>query len=224
MATTDQRQQLTPTTLNGHGAADAPALPALRRNRTRVAFGALVIVLSVLGVTTLYSRASDRVDVLSVRRTVAAGQQITADDLGTVSISANTELRTMPASDLSRALGKIAVVALVPGSLLISSQLSDGPRVPPGMAIVGATLKPGQYPVGLRAGDDVTLVETPLPTATGAAATPIDRGTARVLETDQLKDAGSTLTVSLVVPAAGATPVASAGSAGRLTLVVIGAR
>src|SRR5437899_6054173 len=76
MTTTVQRRQITPAALNGQRAADAPALPAMRRNRTRVALGALIIVLSVLGVMTLYSRASDRVDVLSVRHEVGAGQQI----------------------------------------------------------------------------------------------------------------------------------------------------
>ena len=130
-------------------------------------------------------------------------------------------LRTTPAADMTRIIGKTASVALAPGALLVASQYSDAPRVPDGSVIVGATLKPGQYPVGLRDGDTVTVIETAPP---GAAGAPIERGTARIVDVQQLKDAGSTIAVSLVVPAAASTAIANAGSAGRVTVVVVGVR
>ena len=91
------------------------------------------------------------------------------------------------------------------------------------MVIAGATLKPGQFPIGLRAGDNVLLVETPPVTATGAAAEPIIRGTAQVLDVERLDESSVALAVSLVIPATSASPIASAGAGGRLTLVVVGA-
>jgi hypothetical protein len=68
----------------------------------------------------------------------------------------------------------------------------------------------------------VLLIETPLATATGVAAEPIERGSARVLDVEELDDASATIAVSLVVPDDAASPVASAGAGGRLTLVVVG--
>ena len=73
-------------------------------------------------------------------------------------------------------------------------------RVPVGMTIVGASLKPGQYPVSVAAGDDVELVETASPATIGASAAPIDRGAARVLDVDASSDGSGTLALSLLVP------------------------
>ena len=212
------------STARGRSAPPKPAATTAssgRRNRSRIAAGAAVLALCVLGATTLYARASQRTDVITVRRSVAAGQTITRDDLETHSISADATLRTTPAADMTRIIGKTASVALAPGALLVASQYSDAPRVPEGSVIVGATLKPGQYPVGLRDGDTVTVIETAPP---GTAGAPIERGTARIVDVQQLKDAGSTIAVSLVVPAAASTAIANAGSAGRVTVVVVGVR
>lgn len=221
MTTTLTRPRLSPPT-NGQRPTPGPE-PTGRRNRTRIALGVVLLVLCVLGAITLYGNASDRIEVLAVRRSVAPGQQITAKDVGTVSISSDSTLQTLPASQRRDVIGQIAAVGLVPGSLLAPTQISDDPRVPEGTVITGATLKPGQFPIGLRAGDEVLLIETPLATATGAAAEPIERGNARVLEVEELDDASATIAVSLVVASDAASAVASAGAGGRLTLVVVSA-
>ncbi len=61
--------------------------PTPNRNVPRIALGLIVVVVSVLGMLTLYSSAGDRTSVLALRRDVAAGQRIEADDLKEVSIS-----------------------------------------------------------------------------------------------------------------------------------------
>jgi hypothetical protein len=187
-----------------------------------MAVGLVVMVLCTLIAMTLYQHATRRIEVLAVRRSVAAGQQITAADLETVAISSDSAVQTLSAARRSAVVGRIAAVGLVPGSLLSPNQISAGPRVPPGMVITGATLKPGQFPLGLRAGDEVMLVETLPATATGAPADPIGRGTARVLEVESLKDSNSSIAASLIVPVDVAATVASAGAAGRINLVVVG--
>ena len=222
MTTTLTRPSSSPSSPPDQRRVPARAEPSARRNHTRIALGLLVVVLSVLGTVTLYTRADDRIEVLAVGRSVAEGQEITADDLAVVSLSSDSELRTIPASEESRVVGQMAAVDLVPGSLLTQRQVSSGPRVPDGMVLTGATLKPGQYPVGLRAGDSVLVVETPTAAATGAAAAPIDRGRARVVDLAELEDASSSIAVSMVVPSDAATAIAAAGSSGRLTLVVVG--
>jgi hypothetical protein len=186
-----------------------------------MALGVVIVILSVLGVVALYGSASDRIDVVAIRQPVAAGQLITAGDLTVVSISSDGDLSTIAAADRSSLVGQVAVTALVPGSLLARAQVSDGPRIPAGMALAGATLKPGQYPTGLRAGDAVAIVESPPATATGAAAVPVERGRSRVIDLEAIDDAGSSISVSLLVPEASASAISSAGAAGRLSVVVV---
>lgn len=205
---------------------DGPPLPPTpppgRRNRTRIGLGAGVLALSILGTVALYGSASDRTEVLTVRNAVPAGKAITAGDLATAELSAHGGIQVVAAADQVNVVGQIATVALVPGSLLTPGQFAEGPRLAEGMAVTGATLQPGQYPLGLQPGDRVRLIETPAPTATGNPA-PIDRGVATVEELAAVEDATGSMTVDLIVPAEGAAAIATAGAAGRLNLVVIGA-
>lgn len=222
MAATLTRQRSGVPSTNGHRHPPSAALKTGQRNRARIAVGLVVIVLCVLASATLYASAGDRVAVLSVRRSVPAGRQITVGDLTVASIATGSGLATVPSTDRGRIVGRVAVGALVAGSLLSPEQVRAGPRVPEGMASAGATLKPGQYPVGLEAGDKVLLIETASPAATGTATAPIARGEATVLDLAEPVDATGAVTVSVVVPAESATKVASAGAAGRLSLVVVG--
>jgi hypothetical protein len=185
--------------------------------------GVLVIVLSVLGTVAVYARADDRVAVVAVRRTVVQGHLIPAADLTTVAVPRDTGLSIVPASQRLVLVGQIARIELAAGSLVNPDQVAHGPHVPDGMALAGATLKPGQYPVGLRSGDTVRVVEIPNTSATGDAAAPLDRGPAQVVELDQVDDSSSSIVVALVVPADAATAVAAAGASGRLTLIVVSA-
>jgi hypothetical protein len=215
------RPPVSPST-NGRRVATESGGRRGRQNHARIAVGVLIIALCILGTVSLYSSAGERVTVLSVRKWVAPGQRIKAQDLGTVSVSTNSGVRTIPASARARLVGRIAAVGLVPGALLAPDQVRDGPQVVTGMGIAGATLKPGQYPVGLSAGDEVAVIETPPASATGTTASPKELGRAKVLDLVTSDDALGSLNVSLVVPSDVATSVATAGAAGRLSLVVVG--
>ncbi len=211
-----------PTSLSANGASHPPAVGfGGRRNRTRIALGLVVIVLCVLATASLFSSANNRPAVLTVRRAVPAGRAIVSDDLATARVAAGRDVRMVPASERDRIVGRVAAVALVVGSLLVPADVSNAARVPHGMAIVGASLKAGQYPVSLAPGDQVKLVETASPSAIGTAA-PVDRGTANVLDVDQSPDGSGTLALSLLVPTDAAIGVASDGAAGRLSVMVVG--
>src|SRR5581483_7392665 len=128
-----------------------PTAPGLdrapaHRNQSRVAMGAFLIVAFSLAFAVSFSRAGDRQAVLAVARPVAAGQVITAADVTEVRISADPGLHPVPASDRSRIVGRTAGVALTPGTLVTPAQVASGPSVPAGQAVVGAALKPGQFP------------------------------------------------------------------------------
>jgi hypothetical protein len=216
-----------PTSASPNGRGHAPASAGRNRERRhgRIAAGVLIIVVCVLGTVTLYSNSTQRVTVLSVRRWVAPGARIAAGDLSTTTISAETQVRTIAATAQAQTIGRIAAVGLVPGTLLAPEQVRDGPQVPTGMAIAGATLKPGQYPVGLDTGDEVEVVETPSASASTAEdPEPRERGRARVLAMDATDDSTGSLQVSLIVARDVATTIAAAGAAGNLSLVVIGRR
>ena len=200
--------------------AAAPTVPARsRRNTGRIALGVLVLVMSALGAVVLFSSAADRVAVIGIARDVPAGKAINESDLREVSISGGDGLRTIPADDASKVIGRTATVGLVEGSLLSPGQLTDGRSLPDGTVVAGAVLKGGQYPVGLAIGDSVDVIETTSPDASGAGE-PASRGTAKVIDLSESADGQSLLTVSLAVPSDSATAISSAGASGRLSLVV----
>lgn len=193
------------------------------RNTTRIGVGALVLVASVLGTLTVYSSAGDRTSVIALRRDVPAGRTVTAEDLREVGISVDSSLSTIRSEDAAKVVGKVATVPLRAGSLLSSGQVGDAPELAAGEALVGAVLKSGQYPSGLRVGATVRVVEVPVADAAGQIK-PVGRGTARVADVAESSNDGSTVVVSLVVAGTDAENVASAGAAGRLSLVVEPAR
>jgi hypothetical protein len=212
----------TAASANNHTPFLVPTRSGARRNRTRIALGLVVIVVCVLATASLFSSANHRTVVLTVRRTVPAGRAIRADDLATARVTVGADVQTMAAAARDVVVGRVAAVTLVAGSLLVPADVSVTARVPVGMAIVGASVKPGQYPVSLAAGDDVELVETASPATIGASAPPADRGAAHVLDVEASTDGSGTLALSLLVPTGAAANVAGDAAAGRLTVMVVG--
>jgi hypothetical protein len=192
-----------------------------RRDRTRIALGLIVIILCVLATASLFSSTNNREQVLTVRRPVPAGHAISPNDLGVARVSVGPDVAAMPAAARERVVGRVAAVTLVAGSLLVRDDVSDAVRVPDGMAVVGASLKAGQYPVSLAPGDTVRLVETAPESAVGDSAKPIEVGGARVLDVERSQSSPDTLAVSLLVPKEAASKVAGDGAAGRLSLAVV---
>ena len=192
------------------------------RNDLRIGVGVVVIVLCVLAFATLYSHAGERATVITVARDVPAGHTITADDLSTAQISTDTSIPVMPASAVNSVVGRTAATDLASGSLVTAGQLLDGPRVADDRAVVGAKLQPGQYPTNLRIGDHVQLVAVPAAGASPDDAKVTDLGRGRVVDLVTGGSTGDETTVSIDVPQDHANEIAGAGSAARLSLVVVG--
>lgn len=191
------------------------------RSGARIALGLLVIVLCVLATSSLYSSTNHRAEVLTVRRDIPAGHIIEADDLASARVAVGPEVPTTPVADRDRVVGHVAAVTLVEGSLLVADDVSGAMAVPDGMAVVGAALKTGQYPVALAPGDHVKLVETASASALGNTVAPVDRGSATVLDVAQSQNGQAALSVSLLIPVDAAAVIASDGAAGRLSVVVV---
>jgi hypothetical protein len=215
---------------NGTSANGAPTRPPSRlapnrRNRARIGLGAVVVALAALAAAVLYADVGHRRVVLAVAHEVDPGQAITNQDLREVRVSADPGLAPIAASERSAIVGQVADVRLVPGTLLTRAQLAKGPALSQGMALVGAVLKPGQFPIGLRVGDRVELIA-----ATAAPTGGTDRGPsgtttspeATVAALERTSDSSDTVTASLLVSAVDAAALADAGATGRLELVVVG--
>lgn len=227
-------------------------LPSSSRRRPVMAIGSVALVAMCVAVfTTVYAAAGSRQSVLTVRLAVAQGQRIEAPDLETASISAGRGVALVPATEVSRVLGKRAAVPLVAGSVLVSSEIGPGKSLPAGDAIVGVALKPGLLPdTGITPGARVAVVLTGppgtpdvassvtsggspevSPSAAVAAAVPTASQVGSILVPDAQVAAVSlpptssgsdALLVSLRVPATFAPAVATASAAGQVALVEIG--
>jgi len=197
---------------------------ALLRNRTRIGVGVVVIVLSVLGVVTLVSRGAQRQTVLALVADVPAGTAITSGDLATVELPVDAGLPVIKADQAPTLVGQTATVTLLRGTLLNRSHLSTAARVPAGMSLIGAVLNPGQYPPGLREGDQVELIQTPPVTAGPSDQTVRNLGTGEVRAIAEPPTGASALVVSLLVADDSADAVAAAGAQGRISLVVVGSK
>lgn len=184
---------------------------AVARNRGRIAAGVFAIALAGLLAVLVYGNVGQRNEVLAVARTVDPGQVISAEDVKVVRVAADPDVHTIAASARSSIIGQRAAVRLLPGSLLSPDAVTKGDVIGPGFSVIGAIVKPGQYPLGLRAGDRVEVVVTggldgdrPVEaTIVAVASTLGTNGTA----------------ISLAVPDDAATRIAVAGSQGQLLLI-----
>jgi hypothetical protein len=182
--------------------------------------GAVITVIAavVLG-GWLYANKGGVTEVLVIDQAIPAGHTITADDLGSASISGVTD--AVPVADLDEVLGQRAVVALLPGQVLTHEALTT--ELLPGDAqrLVAVSIPQGRVPATLTEGTAVDVVAVPQPgeaSDTGALDTPkvISAG-ASVYSVKTAEDGSAVVT--LLLSAVDANQVAAYGSVDRLTLV-----
>jgi hypothetical protein len=181
-----------------------------------LSFGALLVVVCVLGYAYYASRLGDRVPVLAVAQPVAAGQGITAADLRQVSAANDASLGLIPVSQASAVIGRTAVVPLLPGTLLTRSLIGDAAFPPPGKVVASVALKPGQYPQGLGAGGHVEAFVSAATTSgqpSGGSSGSVSAGSgsrlsAVVLGVDLSGDGQGNTVVTLLLDASDASKLA----------------
>ena len=194
-------------------------MPGPRRRPALLAVGVSTTALGVLSGVFLVNRAGTREDVLSVRQPVAYGSVITADDLATVQVSHDPGLSTMPASQLSLAVGKVATTQLAPGSLLTASELADTAPPAAGQVLVALAVPPSRLPAGsLQPGDRLLVVDTP---AAGADAPTLPPATvtASVVRLGP-PDVNGITVVDVIVAAKDGPSLAARSATGRIALVL----
>lgn len=210
-----------------------------RRRPVLALLSALLVVLSITVFTSLYLRAGNQVSVLAVAQPVAQGDVLTAADLTVVRISLSSGVSAIDADMAGSVVGRRVAMPLVPGALLVATDISSASSPPSGYAIVGVALKPGQLPAsGVFAGETVDVVMTGVPGApyTASDSQSQDQSQASVsgpgtilapgaLVTDVAPPSASAgsdnVVVSLEVSRALAPVIASSSAAGQAALVVV---
>ncbi len=207
------------------------------KRRPWLAVGSLVLIATCAAAfTSLYAQAGHQTKVLVIERFVPQGNQIQAGDIGAATLSYSSAIAPIPASDGVDVIGRRAAVSLVPGTLLIPTELSSGQWPPSGLALVGVIAKPGQLPAGgVSPGQTVDIVLTQpagTPFSSVGSLTPSDSPSGSdqyTLVHDAVVSAvapeqassGTDTVVTVVVPESSAGAVANASSAGQVAIVVV---
>jgi hypothetical protein len=124
------------------------------------ATGVFLVIFCAAGGALVAARSNHRLPYLLVTGNVPEGSTISAGELSTVDITPGAGIAAVPAAEESQVLGRYAAEELVEGTLLSPGELSSGPPLGAGDALVGATLAADQLPAGISAGDSVLVVLT----------------------------------------------------------------
>ena len=216
-----------PVSTNGSAIAGGPPqartpLPTRQPRLRWTALGAVLVIGIGAAFGYLYSSAGSKEPVVVMTAPVAVGEVITRSDLSTVDVAG--DITAIAGANLETVVGERAAVALLPGTLLQRSMVTDADPIPTGMAQVGLAVKGGQLPAdGLVPGDRVQVLALPGQVAgAGNPAAPtvlVDPAVVFAAHQDQTQP-GTTL-LTLVVPAEVAPGVAAASATGAAAVVKV---
>ncbi|MFH8253037.1 SAF domain-containing protein [Microbacterium sp. B2969] len=184
-----------------------------------IAAGIALAVVGGLGSWYFFTTVGNTTTVLTVTKDIPRGQQITAQDLGTLQIAGDQATNALKASQSQEAIGEVAMVDLPAGSLVTSSTVGKSLVVADGDSIVGVALTSAQMPSQtLVAGDKVRLVDTPIAQGEPPATTP-QTFTATVFSVRQ-DTQNNRWIIDLVVSPEKAPDIAARAATGRVALVL----
>jgi len=199
----------------------------LRRLDLRVAVGLLLMLVAVVGGSSLIRNAQARTPALVATGTVQPGEVIEAGDVRVVEISLPAGIAYVPASARDSVVGRVAAEPLWEGKVIGASSVSDAPSLAPGM-VAFSLLLPQEAAVSgdIRAGDRVAILSSP---PSDQAARPDSRSATTILFTEvtvlsvrQASSAqGEGLLVTLSLRLEEARAVAEARAMGRVDLALL---
>lgn len=132
-----------------------------RRRRPGWIWGGLgAVLVSAVGFTWIASSVGQREEVLIVARDVAAGSVLTAKDLRSVNVAADSGV--IPVESRENALGERARIPLVTGTLLSPTMVGHSADFPPkGRSQVTFAVEAAASPSDLARGDRVAVLPGP---------------------------------------------------------------
>lgn len=199
--------------------AKAPAPSKPRRDKRLIAIGVVLAVLCGLAALWAINRAGTPSSVVVITEDVAAGDKITAQDLGTTRVTGGEGLNTVPESQMRSLVGQRSTTDLPAGSLANENAFQSRVTARSGHAIVGVPLKSGQYPsTGLENGDSVRLVITTNNQAQGGSGSEAEVVDAIVLSVAE-DDQNGRRVIDFSVPTGDAAKAASAASQEKVSVI-----
>lgn len=211
------------------GVATMPPPRVLARPKRRpalIAGATALIVVSGAAGAVAYQHAGARVPVVVVTQAVAPGQTLQAADLATANVSPTSQLQTVPSSSLRSMIGQQASTGLVPGQLLVPSDVTPQLLPGAGQVVVGFSLKPGQAPAqAFTPGTNVLIVASVASSSQATTVTPSQVLGGGVVVSVPGSVTGSAASsgqdVSVVVKQSNAAVVSAAAANGTASLVVL---
>jgi Flp pilus assembly protein CpaB len=145
----------------------------LRRLDLRVAVGLVLMLVAVMGGTSLIRSAQERTPVLLAAGTVQPGEVIEASDLRVTEVSLPAGVAYLPASMKGEIVGRVAAEPLSEGKVLSPGSVSEAPPLPPGTVAI-TLLLPAESALGgdIRPGDRVAVISSPAPDQAANKAIP----------------------------------------------------
>ncbi|MBC2907192.1 hypothetical protein [Streptomyces cupreus] len=230
----------------GAGRSAAPAQPSVgdrlptpprERKPALAALAVLLILVGALGATMLVLQAGDREEVVQVTDTIQAGESV-GDNVTSVLVAKDDSINYVLWEQLETLKTLKAKSTIYEGTVVIGDMFAEQVGVTEGKATVGLSLKAGQYPTGIKAGDIVAAYrvgsttgssDSDSDTSGGSASTGgsnsliVDQATVTSVPGGNGDDlVGSTnLAVTLTVDADEAAPLAQAASNGEVALVLV---
>jgi hypothetical protein len=231
----------------GAGRSAAPAQPSVgdrlptpprERKPALAALAVLLILVGALGATMLVLQAGDRVEVIQLKSDLAAGESISEDKITSVMVNDDSGADFVPWSQRnSPQMEKLQAKSSLPaGTVIVGQMFAAKSSVQQGKATVGASLKEGQYPVGLKAGDTVAVYRvgsnsgssdsssgSSSGTSSGGNSLLVDRAVVSDVKEDSSGDvvSSTSLPVTLTVDASDAAALAQAASLNEVAVVLV---
>ena len=192
-----------------------------RRPRRPLAIVAGVLLLAVSAAVggALAVQGEHRVAVLTLARSVSAGQTLTADDLAVAHLS-GSGVHGIASSYASELVGETAEANLPAGTLLTVQMLSRSSLPGAGQQLVAVALKPGAFPPSLEPGRSVSVLQVTPAGGGGSGSPTVLVQAARVVQVEPDPATGVTV-VSIVVDGSRALAVAQASAAGAVSLSLL---
>jgi len=148
----------------GAGRSAAPAqqsagdrLPAPPRERkpALAALAVLLILVGALGATMLVLQAGDRVEVVKVTGDIQPGESVNKSNVTSVLVAADSDVHYVKWTQLEALKALKAKSTIYAGTVVVGEMFAAKSSLPDGKAVVGLSLKEGQYPTGIKPGDVV---------------------------------------------------------------------
>ncbi|MFE0175267.1 hypothetical protein ACFWZ2_23400 [Streptomyces sp. NPDC059002] len=213
------------------GVGERLPAPPRERKPALAALAVLLILVGALGATVLVLRAGDRIEVVRVTAPIAAGESpAEGKNIDSVLVADDGGINYVKWEQRG-ALTKLKAKSAIPaGAVAVGEMFAKSSGLPAGKASVGLSLKEGQYPADLKAGDTVAAYPVVSGTSTGkgsasgsgaAAGEPLV-SSARVntiaAKSDATVSTGN-LNITLLVPQEDVAGLASSASDGKVVIV-----